>query len=237
MEENIKIKRALISVSDKSGLDDLARALDELGIEIISTGGTLKKIKETGVQAVSISAFTGCPEVMDGRVKTLHPKVHGAILYRRDNPKDVEQLAQLESKGIDLVVVNLYPFEDTLAREDAVDEDIIENIDIGGPTLIRAASKNFEAVTVVVDPADYKELIEQLKSDSGTTNLEFRKKCAAKAFAMTCAYDSAIAGYFTAGKGAEVNKFPEVRIQRYNFRNKLLASHSRCIVRVSDECV
>jgi len=221
MEENIKIKRALISVSDKSGLEDLARELNALGIEIISTGGTLKKIKETGVQAVSISAFTGCPEVMDGRVKTLHPKVHGAILYRRDNPRDVEQLALLESKGIDLVIVNLYPFKATLAREDATHEDIIENIDIGGPTLIRAASKNFEAVTVVVDPADYGELVEQLKSDSGTTNLDFRKKCAAKAFTVTCVYDSAIAGYFTAGRDKKANKFPEVRIQRYSFRDKL----------------
>ncbi len=221
MEENIKIKRALISVSDKTGLQDLARQLDKKGIEIISTGGTLKKIKEAGVQAISISAFTGCPEVMDGRVKTLHPKVHGAILFRRDNPKDIEQLAQLESRSIDLVVVNLYPFEATLKQNGATEEDIIENIDIGGPTLIRAASKNFSAVTVVVDPADYNELVEQLNKDDGATSLEFRKKCAAKAFTMTCAYDSAIAGYFTAGKDARENKFPSIRILKYDFHDKL----------------
>ncbi|MFZ5980509.1 MAG: bifunctional phosphoribosylaminoimidazolecarboxamide formyltransferase/IMP cyclohydrolase [Candidatus Zixiibacteriota bacterium] len=221
MEDNIKIKRALISVSDKTGLEELVRELDKLGIEIISTGGTLRKIKETGVQAISVSAFTGSPEVMDGRVKTLHPKIHGAILYRRDNPKDIEQLAQLESKSIDLLVVNLYPFRETLANPEASDDEIIENIDIGGPSLIRAASKNFSAVTVVVDPEDYPELLDQLKENKSSTGLEFRRRCAAKAFSLTCSYDEAIAGYFTAGREKKKTKFPEILTPRYFFRTKL----------------
>jgi len=221
MEENIKIKRALISVSDKSGLEELVKELDKLGVEIISTGGTLKKIKETSVQAISVSAFTGSPEVMDGRVKTLHPKIHGAILYRRDNPKDIEQLAQLESKSIDLLIVNLYPFKETLARPGATDDEIIENIDIGGPSLIRAGSKNFSAVTVVVDPSDYAELLKQLNENDGTTTLAFRKQCAAKAFSLTCSYDSAIAGYFNESRDKDESKFPEIFTPKYNFKAKL----------------
>ena len=221
MEDSIKIKRALISVSDKTGLEELVRELDKQGIEIISTGGTLKKIKETGVQAISVSAFTGSPEVMDGRVKTLHPKIHGAILFRRDNPKDIEQLAQLESKSIDLLVVNLYPFKETLANPEATDDDIIENIDIGGPSLIRAASKNFSAVTVVVDPSDYGELLKQLNENDGATDLAFRKQGAAKAFALTCSYDKAIAGYFSEGREKKETRFPEIFTPRYDFKTEL----------------
>ena len=195
MGTKTKIKRALISVSDKSGIDELAAGLHERGIEIISTGGTLKQIKESGVPAVSVSAFTGSPEILDGRVKTLHPKVHAGILFRRDVEAHVEQMSSSDFKQIDLVVVNLYPFVQTAARKDATHEEIIENIDIGGPSMIRAAAKNYDSVTVVVDPSDYSRLLDELnENDSGTTP-QFRYDCAAKAFETTAVYDSAIAEY------------------------------------------
>jgi len=200
MAEKIKINRAIISVSDKTGVEQLASQLQEMGVEIISTGGTLKALKDANVHAVSVSTFTGSPEILGGRVKTLHPKVHAGVLFRRDNPDDVEQMSQSDYRSIDLVVVNLYPFQQTLARPDANDTEIVENIDIGGPTLIRAAAKNFSSATVVVDPGDYARLIDEMKSGDGTTTLEFRHQCAAKAFALTSAYDTAIAGYFAHGK-------------------------------------
>jgi len=200
MAEKIKINRAIISVSDKTGVEQLALHLQEMGVEIISTGGTLKALKDANVHAVSVSTFTGSPEILGGRVKTLHPKVHAGVLFRRDNPDDVEQMSQSDYRSIDLVVVNLYPFQQTLARPDANDTEIVENIDIGGPTLIRAAAKNFSSATVVVDPGDYARLIDEMKSGDGTTTLEFRHQCAAKAFALTSAYDTAIAGYFAHGK-------------------------------------
>jgi len=208
MADNGRIKRALLSVSDKTGLVDLGRALDRLGIEIISTGGTMRKLRDAGVHVVSVSTFTGCPEVMDGRVKTLHPKIHAGILYRRDNEKDAEELGELETKGIDLVVANLYPFEQTVARPDADDAEIIENIDIGGPSMIRAAAKNFLFVTVVVDPADYPTLVAQLEENNGSTTLEFRRLCAAKVFAQSANYEKAIAAYFESGRGSEADRFP-----------------------------
>jgi phosphoribosylaminoimidazolecarboxamide formyltransferase/IMP cyclohydrolase len=195
-----KIKRALISVSDKSGIVELGKALDKMGVEIISTGGTQKALRDTGIHVVSVSTFTGSPEVMEGRVKTLHPKIHGGILFRRGNPVDVEQLEQLDSKPIDLIVVNLYPFRETLKKPEAGDHEIIENIDIGGPSLLRAGAKNFESVTVVVDPADYKELMDQMSHHAGKTTLDFRKRCAGKVFALTSEYDSAISGLFASGK-------------------------------------
>ena len=196
MSDQGKIKRALISVSDKTGVTELASELEKLGIEIISTGGTMRTIRDAGVQVVSVTSFTGCPEVMDGRVKTLHPKIHGALLYRRDNPKDCEELAALESKSIDLVVVNLYPFQETVAREDAGHDEIIENIDIGGPSMLRSAAKNHASVTVVVDLSDYAQLITELNDHDGGTTLEFRQECASKVFALTAEYDAAISNYF-----------------------------------------
>lgn len=208
MSDQAKIKRALISVSDKTGLVELARELDQLDIEIISTGGTMKKLRDAGIHAVSITTFTGSPEVMDGRVKTLHPKVHGALLYRRDNPKDVEELARLESRSIDLVVVNLYPFRETVARPDAEDEEIIENIDIGGPSMLRSAAKNHADVTVIVDPADYPALLKELHDHDGATTFEFRRKCAGKVFALTAEYEAAIASYFASGKPVSGEPFP-----------------------------
>ncbi|MDX9858638.1 MAG: bifunctional phosphoribosylaminoimidazolecarboxamide formyltransferase/IMP cyclohydrolase [candidate division Zixibacteria bacterium] len=219
-----KIKRALVSVSDKSGVTALAKALHERGIEIISTGGTLEKMKEAGIPAVSVRSFTGSPEVMDGRVKTLHPKIHAGILFRRDNEEDCEQLAQLESKGIDLVVVNLYPFEKTVARPDVTESDAIENIDIGGPSMLRSAAKNFNHVTVVVDPADYDTLLQEIEEHDGMTSLEFRRRCATKAFSLTARYDTAISTYFNSSgteTSATGSRFPAVLAQTWQFRSSL----------------
>jgi len=195
-----KIRRALISVTNKDKLVELAKTLHEMGIEIVSTGGTMGKISEAGIPVIEISKFTGSPEVMDGRVKTLHPKVHGGILYRRDNDQDIADLITLDGRPIDLVVVNLYEFEKTVENPDTTDDEIIENIDIGGPSMLRSAAKNFKFTTVVSDPGDYDQLIEQLKDNKGCTTLEFRRSCAKAAFAMTADYDTAIADYFVLGK-------------------------------------
>jgi phosphoribosylaminoimidazolecarboxamide formyltransferase/IMP cyclohydrolase len=200
MADKISIKRALVSVSDKTGIVELASELEKMGIELISTGGTLKTIKDAGIQVVSVSTFTGSPEIMGGRVKTLHPKIHAGILYRRDNQDDIDQLSQSDYKGIDLVVVNLYPFQQTVAKPDSDDALIIENIDIGGPSMIRSAAKNHNAVTVIVDPSDYNGLIVQLKSNNGETDLAFRRESAKKAFKLTSVYDTAISDYFDSGK-------------------------------------
>ncbi len=209
MSDRCKIKRAILSVSDKSGIEDLAVELHQLGIEIISTGGTLKCLKDAGVPAISISTFTGEPEILGGRVKTLHPRVYAGLLWRRENADDEQLMSEMDYRSIDLVVVNLYPFKETLAKKDATDADIIENIDIGGPSMIRGASKNHASVTVVVDPADYKKLVEQLKNNDGTTDLEFRQACARKAFALTSQYDAAITDYFTRGRKGKPGAFPE----------------------------
>jgi phosphoribosylaminoimidazolecarboxamide formyltransferase / IMP cyclohydrolase len=216
MSDQGKIKRALISVSDKTGLVELAAELDRLDIEIISTGGTMKQLRDAGVHAVSITSFTGSPEVMDGRVKTLHPKVHGALLFRRNNPKDVEELDQLESKPIDLVIVNLYPFKQTVAKPDSNDQEIIENIDIGGPSMLRSAAKNHADVTVIVDPADYSALIDELRAHEGATSFEFRRRCAGKVFALTAEYETAIASYFQHGKPTDTGLFAPNLNLRYN---------------------
>ena len=216
-----KMKRALISVSNKAGIIDLAGELERLGIEIISTGGTLRTLREAGIQAVSVSAFTGCPEIMDGRVKTLHPRIHAGLLYRRDNPKDVEELAELDSKGIDLVVVNLYPFRETAAKQGVSHAEVIENIDIGGPTMLRSAAKNYDDVTVVVDPEDYPALLAELKENNGTTTPEFRRRCAAKVFALTATYERAVASYFGSGREESADRFPDVLTRRYVGRSEL----------------
>ncbi len=220
MSDQGMIKRALISVSDKTGVVELASELEKLGVEIISTGGTMRAIRDAGVQVVSVTSFTGSPEVMDGRVKTLHPKVHGALLYRRDNPKDCEELAALESRSIDLVVVNLYPFQQTVAREDAGHDEIIENIDIGGPSMLRSAAKNHASVTVVVDPADYPSLIDELKEHDASTTMTFRQECASKVFAITAEYDAAIAGYFESIKTEVRSAAADITV-RYKHRSGL----------------
>jgi phosphoribosylaminoimidazolecarboxamide formyltransferase/IMP cyclohydrolase len=216
-----KIKRALISVSDKTGITMLANRLHERGIEIISTGGTLEKIKESGVPAVSVRAFTGSPEVMDGRVKTLHPKIHAGILFRRDHKKDVEQLAQLDGKSIDLVVVNLYPFQQTVANPDSTHDQIIENIDIGGPSMLRSSAKNYQYVTVVVDPGDYDTLIEEIDKHDGSTSFAFRQRCSAKTFALTAEYDAAIAGYFGRIEKSTESPFAATLPQIWKFQSAL----------------
>ena len=195
MTDLVPVRRALISLSDKSGIDELAAGLARHGVEIISTGGTSAKLRETGAEVRDISDLTGFPEMMDGRVKTLHPKVHGGLLGVRDNP---EHAAAMEEHGIapiDLVVVNLYPFLKTV-MSGADRETIIENIDIGGPSMVRSAAKNHAHVAIVTDPADYAELLSQLDANGGSTTLEFRKKLAAKAFALTAAYDSIISQWF-----------------------------------------
>jgi len=191
-----KIIRALLSVSDKSGLGPLARVLAEAGVELVSTGGTAKALRAEGLTVVELSDYTGFPEMLDGRVKTLHPKVHGGLLHLRDNPEHVATTQRHGIPPIDLVVVNLYPFEETVARPGVSLHDAIENIDIGGPSMLRSAAKNHEAVTVVIDPADYVTVAEQVKATGGTT-LELRRRLAAKVFARTAAYDAAIAAHLT----------------------------------------
>ncbi|UOQ49003.1 bifunctional phosphoribosylaminoimidazolecarboxamide formyltransferase/IMP cyclohydrolase [Gracilibacillus caseinilyticus] len=187
-------KRALLSVSDKSNLVPFAEGLDKLGYELISTGGTLKALKEAGLPALGVSEVTGFDEILDGRVKTLHPFIHAGLLARRDEDSHVKQLEERDIAPIDVVVVNLYPFKETIAKPEVTEADAIENIDIGGPTMLRSASKNFRDVTVVVDPADYDAVLEQL-ADNGDSH-EFRKGLAAKVFRHTANYDAMIANYF-----------------------------------------
>ena len=186
-----KIKRALISLTDKSGIEGFAAELESLGVDILSTGGTAERLRQAHVRVVDVSEFTGFPEMLDGRVKTLHPKVHGGILHQRSNPDHLGQCSDHGIEPIDLVAVNLYAFEKTVADPDCSLEAAVENIDIGGPTLLRAAAKNFRDVTVVVDPADYAKILEEISS-SGTTTLRTRFLLARKVFALTSSYDTAI---------------------------------------------
>ncbi|MDP3981184.1 MAG: bifunctional phosphoribosylaminoimidazolecarboxamide formyltransferase/IMP cyclohydrolase [Chlamydiota bacterium] len=191
----ISIKRALISVSDKTGLVEFARELSNLGIEIISTGGTTRILKDADIPVTLISDYTGFPEILDGRVKTLHPKVHGALLGLRDDPSHIAQMREHQIVTIDMVVVNLYPFEETRKMEDASHEDIIENIDIGGPSMLRSASKNYRFVAVVVNPNKYELVINEMKSHDGTLSEAFRLRLAKEAFTLTARYDLAISNY------------------------------------------
>src|SRR5215471_15085680 len=190
-----RIERALLSVSDKTGLIELARALAGHGVELVSTGGTKKALADAGLSVLDVAELTGSPEMMDGRVKTLHPKVHGGLLAIRANAEHAGAMKQHGIRPIDLLVVNLYPFEQTVARN-AIYDDCIENIDIGGPAMIRAAAKNHGDVTVVVEPADYAAVLAELSSHGGTTTLALRKRLAAKAYARTAAYDAAISNWF-----------------------------------------
>jgi phosphoribosylaminoimidazolecarboxamide formyltransferase/IMP cyclohydrolase len=190
-----KITRALLSVSDKSGLIEFARALSAHGVDLVSTGGTAKAIAAAGLKVSDVSDLTGFPEMMDGRVKTLHPKVHGGLLAIRDNAEHTKAMQDHGIAPIDLLVVNLYPFEATVAKN-ASYEDCIENIDIGGPAMIRAASKNHDDVTVVVEPSDYQSVLDELATNKGATTLTLRKRLAAKAYARTAAYDAAISNWF-----------------------------------------
>ena len=203
---DVTIKRALLSVSDKSGLIELGQALGKHGVELVSTGGTAKALRDAGLEVKDISDLTGFPEMMDGRVKTLHPKVHGGLLAVRNNAEHVASMDEHQIGAIDLVVVNLYPFAATVAKG-AEREEIIENIDIGGPSMVRSAAKNHESVAIVTDPADYARLIAELEEKSGATSYDFRRMLAAKAYAATAAYDSMIASWFAfADQGVD---FPE----------------------------
>ena len=195
------IKRALISVSDKSGVVELAKALADLKVEILSTGGTAKTLRQNGVGITDVSDYTGFPEMLDGRVKTLHPKIHGGILGQRENPDHVETMAKHGIEAIDMVVVNLYPFEATVAKPDCALEEAIENIDIGGPTMIRSAGKNYRDVTVVVDPGDYDDLIAELRANGGQVSARTRFRLAKKVFQMTARYDGAISNYLNTVEG------------------------------------
>jgi len=206
MTDLVPVRRALISLSDKTGLEDLAAGLARYNVEIVSTGGTAAKLRECGAEVRDISDLTGFPEMMDGRVKTLHPKVHGGLLGVRDNPEHTAAMAEHGIAPIDLVIVNLYPFLNTVTS--GADRDtIIENIDIGGPSMVRSAAKNHAHVAIVTDPADYAELLAVLDANGGATSLELRRKLAAKAFALTAAYDSTISQWFAFADQGE--RFPK----------------------------
>src|SRR6201995_4235504 len=197
----VRIGRALLSVSDKTGLLDLAHALKPFGVDLLSTGGTAAALNDAGFTVLDVAQITGFPEMMDGRVKTLHPRVHGGLLAIRSEPAHQAAMIANDITPIDLLVVNLYPFEATLKR-DASFEDRIENIDVGGPAMIRGAAKNHDDVVVIVDVEDYPALIDELQRGEGTTSLAFRRRMAQKAFARTAAYDAAISNWL-AQEGVE----------------------------------
>jgi phosphoribosylaminoimidazolecarboxamide formyltransferase / IMP cyclohydrolase len=205
---SLPIRRALLSVSDKTGLIELARALEQRGIEILSTGGTARVLGAHGIAVREVASYTGFPEIMDGRVKTLHPRIHGALLGRRG--VDDEVMAQHGIAPIDLLVVNLYPFAATVARADSSYEDAVENIDIGGPAMLRAGAKNHASVLVVVDPADYPTVLAELDAHGGGSALATRSRLAAKAFAHTAHYDTLVAAYLSARHGKPGERFPPV---------------------------
>ncbi|HJO66913.1 MAG TPA: bifunctional phosphoribosylaminoimidazolecarboxamide formyltransferase/IMP cyclohydrolase, partial [Sphingomonas sanguinis] len=191
----VPVRRALLSVSDKTGVIDLARALAERGVDLVSTGGTAKAIRDAGLPVRDISEVTNFPEMMDGRVKTLHPMVHGGLLAVRDDPAHAAAMTEHGIGAIDLVVVNLYPFQQTVAKG-AERPEIIENIDIGGPSMVRSAAKNHGYVSILTDPADYADYLADLAANEGASTLKTRQRLSAKAFAATAAYDSAIAQWF-----------------------------------------
>jgi len=204
-----KITRALISVSDKRGVLEFARELARYDIEILSTGGTAGMLRDAGLTVKDVSEFTGFPEMLDGRVKTLHPKIHGGLLGMRSNPEHAAQMKEHGIENIDLVVVNLYPFEATVAREGCTLEDAIENIDIGGPTMLRSAAKNWPDVTVVTDPADYDRVLAEMKATGGTVSRETNFGLAVKVYQRTAAYDAAISNWLGRRTGPEVAEFPD----------------------------
>lgn len=190
-----KINRAIISLSDKTGITDFARDLQRFGVEILSTGGTAKTLRESGLTIMDVSEYTGFPEMLDGRVKTLHPKIHGGLLGIRDNPEHAQKMKDHGIREIDMVIVNLYPFEATVAKPSCTIEEAIENIDIGGPSMLRAAAKNYPYVTVIVDPSDYKPVLEEMERTNGSVSQETNFRLAKKVFQLTARYDKAIAEY------------------------------------------
>ncbi|MGB0774510.1 MAG: bifunctional phosphoribosylaminoimidazolecarboxamide formyltransferase/IMP cyclohydrolase [Akkermansiaceae bacterium] len=196
------IRRALLSVSDKSGLTEFAQGLHDQGVQLLSTGGTSMALREAGLPVMDVSEFTGAPELFEGRVKTLHPKVHGGLLHKRDDDEHLKQAKDNDIPPIDLVVVNLYPFEETIAKEGVTLEQAIENIDIGGPSMLRSAAKNYKSVTVVTDPSDYSRVLSEMEEHDGDTSLKLREELAVKVFLRTSTYDTAITNYLSqAGEG------------------------------------
>ena len=193
--KEVKIKRALVSLSDKTGVVQLGQTLHAMGVQILSTGGTARSLQEAGIPVIEVSHYTGFPEMMDGRIKTLHPKIHGALLGKRDDAEHMKQMKIHGIEPIDLVVVNLYPFEKTVAKPDCTLEEAIENIDIGGPTMLRSSAKNYHDVAVVTDPQDYEKIIEEMKKAGGALSLETRFRLAKKVFKLTSHYDKAITEY------------------------------------------
>jgi len=193
-----KIRRAIISVTDKSCIVEFAASLSRFGVDILSTGGTANALRKGGIQVTDISEYTGFPEMMDGRVKTLHPKVHGGLLGLRDNPDHVQMMETHGITPIDMVVVNLYQFEKTVAKAGVTLEEAIENIDIGGPSMLRSSAKNFKFVTVLVDPADYETVLKEMEASGGETTLQTRFLLAKKVFRLTHEYDGAISRYLEA---------------------------------------
>lgn len=213
------IQRALLSVSDKTGLVEFAQGLHEQGVELLSTGGTASALREAGLPVIDVSTYTGAPELFEGRVKTLHPKVHGGLLHKRDDAEHLKQARENDISPIDLVVVNLYPFEATVARAGVTLEEAIENIDIGGPSMLRSAAKNYKSVTVVVDVADYARVIKEMSEHQGNTSLKLREELAIKVFLRTSQYDGAITNFLgnTGGStsGSFVLSLPLERELRY----------------------
>jgi len=213
------VRRALLSVSDKTGIVEFARELKERGIELLSTGGTAKLLESHGIAVKGVAEHTGFPEIMGGRVKTLHPKIHGGLLGRRGIDDAVMRTHAIEP--IDLLAVNLYPFAATVARADCSYDDAVENIDIGGPAMVRAAAKNHAHVTVVVDPGDYRALLDDLAATQGTTSIAMRQKLAAKAFAHTAQYDAMVSAYFTGAIGGSTPTFPDDLNLSFRMRSRL----------------
>jgi phosphoribosylaminoimidazolecarboxamide formyltransferase/IMP cyclohydrolase len=190
-----KIKRVLISVSDKTGVVEFAKELNKFSVQFLSTGGTAKILRDSGLDVMDVSEYTGFPEMLDGRVKTLHPKVHGGLLGIRSNPEHVKTMKEHGIENIDMIVVNLYPFKETIAKPDCTFEDAIENIDIGGPTMLRSAAKNFESVSVIIDPADYQSVLNDMNSNDGEVLKATNLRLAAKVFETTSSYDRMITDY------------------------------------------
>jgi phosphoribosylaminoimidazolecarboxamide formyltransferase/IMP cyclohydrolase len=209
-----KIQRALISVSDKTGVAEFARAVADMGVEILSTGGTMRALQEAGVPVTPVEQYTGFPEMMDGRVKTLHPKIHGGLLALRGNPEHMQQAEDNEVRMIDLVVVNLYPFEQTIAREGTTLEEAVEQIDIGGPSMVRSAAKNFRDVTIICDPENYDRVLAEMRDHGGATTLATRQQLALEAYEHTCRYDAAISAYLRKQFAGE-EAFPTVLAPRF----------------------
>jgi len=193
-----KINRVIISVSDKEGISNFAKALEDYDVEILSTGGTARQLRDAGVRVMDISEYTGSPEILDGRVKTLHPKIYGGVLALRDNDTHLQQMAENGMEPIDMIIVNLYPFEEVIKKDNVDLMEAIENIDIGGPTMLRAAAKNYQYVTLVTHPEDYEDLLKELKKNNGSISAETNFRLAVKAFSYVSRYDAAISNFLGA---------------------------------------